>query len=78
MGRIERGDVAMSVGTLWQIADALCVPASTLLQEAEQLAAKADANPDRSFVQVSDDAMPRLCIADSVASTARADSEALL
>lgn len=45
MGRIERSDVAMSVGTLWQIADALGVPASTLLQEAEQLAAKADSQP---------------------------------
>jgi len=45
MGRIERGDVAISVDTLWQIADALGVPASTLLQEAEQLAAKADSQP---------------------------------
>ncbi|WP_199052891.1 hypothetical protein [Aquitalea sp. ASV15] len=60
MGRIERSDVAMSVGTLWQIADALGVPASALLQEAEQLAAKADSNPDRRFVLVSDDAVSRL------------------
>lgn len=45
MGRIERSDVAMSVGTLWQIADVLGVTASTLLQEAEQLAAKADSQP---------------------------------
>lgn len=45
MGRIERSDVVKSVGMLWQIADALGVPASALLQEAEQLAAKADSQP---------------------------------
>lgn len=37
MGRIERSDVSMSVGTLWQIADALDVSAAALLLEAEQL-----------------------------------------
>lgn len=39
MGRIERCEVVVSTGTLWLIADALGVPASELMREAEILAA---------------------------------------
>ncbi|WP_295003509.1 helix-turn-helix transcriptional regulator [uncultured Dechloromonas sp.] len=40
LGRIERCNVVVTVGTLWLIADALGVPASVLMQEAELLAKK--------------------------------------
>jgi hypothetical protein len=78
MGRIERSDVAMSVGTLWQIADALAYLPQHCYRKPSNWQPKQIASPDCRFVLVSDDAMPRLCIADSVASSARADSEALL
>ena len=40
MGRIERCEFVVSVGTLWRIADALGVSASELMHEAEMLADK--------------------------------------
>ncbi len=38
LGRIERSEVAVTVGTLWLISDALGIPASTLMHGAESLA----------------------------------------
>lgn len=38
LGRIERSEVAVTVGTLWLIADALGVAASELLRKAEMMA----------------------------------------
>lgn len=38
LGRIERSEVAVTVATLWLIADALGVAASELMQKAESLA----------------------------------------
>lgn len=42
LGRIERSEVVVTVGTLWLIADALKVPASELMHRADVLAQKGD------------------------------------